>query len=86
MQNVIGFKYLFTRKHTFYLRIKVPKRMGTREIKLCLRTKKLSVAVIVLERLSPSITILKELVITSRTFYIELMFILERALWGGIRF
>lgn len=49
-------KYLFVRKHTFYLRIKVPKRMGTREIKLCLRTKNLSVAVALLERLSPVIT------------------------------
>jgi len=53
MQTVAGFKYLSLRKYTFYLRMKVPKRMGAREIKVCLRAKKLSVEVVILERLSP---------------------------------
>ena len=73
MQTVAGFKYLSLRKQTFYLRMKVPKRMGTREIKLCLRTQKLSVAVVILERLSPIIARLKELVINSRTLDTDLI-------------
>ena len=73
MQSVSGFKYLSLRKHTFYLRMKVPKRMGTREIKLCLRTQKLSVAVVILERLSPIMARLKELVINSRTLDTDLI-------------
>lgn len=67
MQAVSGFKYLYLRKHTFYLRIKVPKRLGSREVRLCLRTKKLSVAVVILERLLPLVSRLKQLVICSRT-------------------
>ena len=53
MQAVTGFKYLYLRKSTFYVRVKVSKRIGAREIRLCLRTEKLSVAVIVLEYILP---------------------------------
>jgi integrase len=67
LQAVSGFKYLYRRKSTYYLRVKVPKRLGTREVRLCLRTKKLSVAVVILERLLPFISRLKQLVIRSRT-------------------
>ncbi len=67
MQAVSGFKYLYLRKSVFYVRVKVPKRLGAREIRLCLRTKKLAVAVVILERLLPSIAKLKQLVIQSRT-------------------
>lgn len=67
MQAVSGFKYLYLRKSTFYVRIKVPKRLGSREVRLCLRTKKLAVAVVILERLIPCIRRLKQLVIQSRT-------------------
>ncbi|MBL4941893.1 MAG: DUF3258 domain-containing protein [Colwellia sp.] len=67
MQAVSGFKYLYLRKSTFYLRVKVPKRLGAREVRLCLRTKKLAVAVVVLDRLLPLILRLKQLVIRSRT-------------------
>jgi len=67
VQSVLGFKYLYLRKSAFYIRVKVPKRLGAREIRLCLRTKKLAVAVVILERLLPSITRLKQLVIQSRT-------------------
>ena len=67
LQAVTGFKYLYLRKHTFYLRVKVPKRLGSREVSLCLRTKKLSVAVVILERLLPLVSRLKQLVIHSRT-------------------
>ncbi|WP_425462588.1 hypothetical protein [Litorilituus lipolyticus] len=42
--------------------MKVPKRLGTREVRLCLRTKKLSVAVVVLDRLSPLVSLIKQLV------------------------
>lgn len=67
VQAVSGFKYLYLRKRTFYVRVKVPKRLGTREVRLCLRTKKLSVAVVVLDRLLPLVSQLKQLVIRSRT-------------------
>ncbi|NQY88485.1 MAG: hypothetical protein HRT51_12220 [Colwellia sp.] len=66
MQAVSGFKYLYHRKSTYYLRVKVPKRLGAREVRLCLRTKKLCVAVVVLERLLPTVARLKQL-IRSRT-------------------
>lgn len=49
------------------MRVKVPKRLGAREVRLCLRTNKLSVAVVILERLLPLISSLKQLVISSRT-------------------
>lgn len=67
VQAVSGFKYLYLRKSTFYLRVKVPKRLGAREVRLCLRTKKLSVAVVILNLLSPFVSRLKQLVIRSRT-------------------
>jgi integrase len=67
VQAVSGFKYLYRRKQTYYLRVKVPKRLGAREVRLCLRTKKLAVAVVVLDRLLPLILRLKQLVIRSRT-------------------
>lgn len=67
MQVVKGFKYLYLRKVTFYVRVKVPKRLGAREVRLCLRTNKLSVAVVRLECLLPLISSLKQLVIRSRT-------------------
>ena len=67
MQAVSGFKYLYLRKRTFYLRVKVPKRLGARELRLCLRTKKLSVAVVILDHLLPFVSMLKQLVIRSRT-------------------
>lgn len=67
VQAVSGFKYLYRRKQAFYLRVKVPKRLGAREVRLCLRTKKLSVAVLLLEILQPFISMLKQLVISSRT-------------------
>ncbi len=67
MQAVKGFKYLYLRKVTFYVRVKVPKRLGAREVRLCLRTNKLSIAVIRLETLLPLISSLKQLVIRSRT-------------------
>jgi len=67
LQAVTGFKYLYLRKSTFYVRVKVPKHLGAREIRLCLRTHKLSVAILVLERLLPLISSLKQLVIRSRT-------------------
>jgi integrase len=47
--------------------VKVPKRLGAREVRLCLRTNKLSVAVILLGLLQPLIFRLKQLVINSRT-------------------
>ncbi|MEY8215645.1 MAG: hypothetical protein RPR97_14320 [Colwellia sp.] len=53
--------------------MKVPKRMQTREVKLCLRVQKLSVVVVILERLSPIIARLKELVINSRTLDTDLI-------------
>jgi hypothetical protein len=46
VQAVKGFKYLYLRKVTFYVRVKVPKRLGAREVMFCLRTNKLSVAVV----------------------------------------
>ncbi len=58
---------IYLRKSTFYVRVKVPKRLGAREIRLCLRTHKLSVAILVLERLLPLISSLKQVVIRSRT-------------------
>ena len=67
MQAVTGFKYLYLRKSTYYLRVKVPKRLGVREVRLCLRTKKLSVAVVILDRLLPLVSRLKQLVIRSIT-------------------
>ncbi len=67
MQAVSGFKYLYLRKSTFYVRVKVPKRLGAREIKLCLRTEKLCVAVIILEGLLPLVSKLKQLVINHYT-------------------
>jgi integrase len=67
VQAVKGFKYLYLRKVTFYVRVKVPKRLGAREVRLCLRTNKLSSAVIRLETLLPLISSLKQLVIRSRT-------------------
>jgi hypothetical protein len=73
VQAVTGFKYLYLRKSTFYVRVKVPKRLGAREIRLCLRTHKLSVAVLVLERLLPLISSLKQLVIRSRTLDTDLV-------------
>jgi integrase len=67
VQAVSGLKYLYLRKSTFYIRVKVPKRLGAREVRLCLRTKKLGVAVIMLEGLLPLVSKLKQLVIRSRT-------------------
>jgi integrase len=55
------------------VRVKVPKRLGAREIRLCLRTHKLSVAILVLERLLPLISSLKQLVIRSRTLDTDLV-------------
>lgn len=55
------------------MRVKVSKRLGAREVRLCLRTHKLSVAVIVLERLLPLISSLKQLVIRSRTLDTDLI-------------
>jgi integrase len=49
------------------VRVKVPKRLGAREVRFCLRTNKLSVAVVRLECLLPLISSLKQLVIRSRT-------------------
>jgi integrase len=54
------------------VRVKVPKRLGAREIRLCLRTHKLTVAILVLERLLPLISSLKQLVIRSRTLDTDL--------------
>lgn len=73
MQAVIGCKYLYLRKCTYYVRVKVPKRLGAREIRFCLRTKKLSVAVVVLEWFLPIIPRLKQLVIRSRTLETNLI-------------
>jgi integrase len=67
VQAVKGFKYLYLRKLAFYVRVKVPKRLGAREVRFCLRTNKLSVAVVRLECLLPLISSLKQLVIRSRT-------------------
>lgn len=67
MQAVSGFKYLYLRKRTYYVIVKVPKRLGAREVRLYLWTKKLAVAVVVLDRLLPLILRLKQLVIRSRT-------------------
>jgi integrase len=67
MQAIDNFKYLYLRKNTFYMRVKIPRRIGAREIRLCLRTKNISVAVVVLNRLLPLIKSLKKLVINSRT-------------------
>lgn len=67
MQAVVGCQYLYRRKATYYLRIKIPKRLGVREVRLCLRTHKLEVALVLMERLKPLISKLKGLVIHSRT-------------------
>mgnify|MGYP000564575821 CR=1 FL=1 len=67
MQAVSGLKYLYLRKSTFYVRVKVPKHLGAREVRLCLRTKEQWVAVIILEGVLPLISKLKQLVIRSRT-------------------
>ena len=75
MQAVEGVKYLYRRKMTFYLRVKIPKRIGAREVRFCLRTKKLTVAVIVLERLLPFISRLKQFVIRSRTLDTDLIYL-----------
>jgi hypothetical protein len=64
---------LYLRKGTYYLRVKVPKRLGTREIRLCLRTNKINVAVVILESLLPLIAKLKKLVISSRTLDTDLV-------------
>ena len=67
MQAVTGFKYLYLRKTTFYFRLKLPKRISRQEIRLCLRTNKLTEAVILWELLQPYACRLKRLVINSRT-------------------
>ncbi|MFC0117780.1 DUF3258 domain-containing protein [Pseudoalteromonas xiamenensis] len=67
MRAVVGCQYLYRRKATYYLRVKIPKRLGVREVRLCLRTEVLEVAVVILQRLKPLIIQLKGLVIHSRT-------------------
>ncbi len=67
MQALVGCQYLYRRKATYYLRVKVPKRLGVREVRLCLRTEVLEVALVILQRLKPLIIKLKGLVIHSRT-------------------
>tara|TARA_R110001583_G_scaffold281_16_gene2600 strand:+ start:244 stop:1695 length:1452 start_codon:yes stop_codon:yes gene_type:complete len=67
VQAIKGFKYLYLRKVTFYVRVKVAKRLGAREVRLCLRTNKLSVAVVRLECIRSLISSLKQLVMRSRT-------------------
>tara|TARA_R110001592_G_C13106918_1_gene744629 strand:- start:1348 stop:1722 length:375 start_codon:yes stop_codon:yes gene_type:complete len=67
VQAVKGFKYLYLRKSTYYFRQRVPKRLGVREIQFCLHTTNLSSAVLILHRLQPLISSLKQLVISSRT-------------------
>lgn len=66
MHAVAGCQYLYRRKATYYLRVKIPKRIGAREIRLCLRTHKLEVALVLMQRLKPIISQLKGLVIRSR--------------------
>jgi hypothetical protein len=67
MQAVTGFKHLYLRKTTFYFRLKLPKRVSKREVRLCLRTDKLTKAVILWELLQSYASRLKQLVISSRT-------------------
>ncbi|XQW84543.1 DUF6538 domain-containing protein [Thalassotalea piscium] len=66
MLVVNGFKHLYLRKTQYYFRQRIPKRLGLREIRLCLHTSSLSVAVIKWHRLQPYILKLKQLVIISR--------------------
>lgn len=73
MHGITGIKYLYKRKSTFYIRVKIPKRLGTREVRLCLRTKRLPVAIAKLDLLLPMVKRLKALVISSRTLETDLV-------------
>jgi len=61
---LVGFKYLYLSKNIFYVRGKVIKRAGIIEMRLCLHTHKLDVAIVVLEKLLPIMVRLKQLVLT----------------------
>ena len=53
--------------------MKIPKRLGTREVRLCLRTKRLPVAIAKLDLLLPMVKRLKAHVISSRTLETDLV-------------
>jgi integrase len=67
MKAVVGKKYLYLRKQRFYFRIKLPKRLGTREIRIGLQTQDLISAIKRINQFKPHIQQLKQLVITSKS-------------------
>ncbi|WP_448568151.1 DUF6538 domain-containing protein [Thalassotalea ganghwensis] len=67
MKVVAGSKYLYLRKQWFYFRIRLPKRLGMREIRFGLQTQNLISAVNRINQFKPYIQQLKQLVITSKS-------------------
>jgi hypothetical protein len=67
MKVVAGNKYLYLRKQWFYFRIKLLKRLGSREIRIGLQTQSLILAIKRINQFQPYIQQLKQLVITSKS-------------------
>ncbi|WP_373292830.1 DUF6538 domain-containing protein [Shewanella algicola] len=50
MKAIAGTKHLYIRKEWFYFRMKLPKRLGVREVRFSLNTQDLSYALVKLQR------------------------------------
>ena len=67
MKAVAGNKHLYLRKQWFYFRMKLPKRLGTREVRIALHTQNLISAVNKLNQIKPYVQQIKQLVIASKS-------------------
>ncbi|OBT04758.1 hypothetical protein A9267_17600 [Shewanella sp. UCD-FRSSP16_17] len=67
MKAIAGTKHLYIRKEWFYFRIKLPKRLGVREVRLSLNTQDLSYALLKLQCFTLQINLLKQLVVSLKS-------------------
>ena len=67
MKAVAGNKHLYLRKQWFYFRMRLPRRLGTREIRIALHTQNLIKAVNKLNQFKSYIQQIKQLVIASKS-------------------
>ena len=67
MKAVAGNKHLYLRKQWFYFRMRLPRRLGTREIRIALHTQNLIKAANKLNQFKSYIQQIKQLVIASKS-------------------